>query len=78
MSTVLLTGASGFLGLHILKLLVEHGYNVVAIVRSPSKAKVILDVIKPLHSRVRISYVPTFLWMELMMPTLRNIRTSQQ
>jgi nucleoside-diphosphate-sugar epimerase len=58
MSTVLLTGASGFLGLHILRLLVEEGYTVVATVRSPSKAQEVLNVVKPYDSNVKISYVP--------------------
>lgn len=36
MSTILLTGASGFLGSHLLKYLIDDGYNVVILKRSTS------------------------------------------
>jgi nucleoside-diphosphate-sugar epimerase len=58
MSTVLLTGASGFLALHVLRYLLEDGHTVVATVRSETKAQDVLNVAKPYESKVKISYVP--------------------
>lgn len=45
---VLLTGASGFIAIHILKLLLERGYTVKATVRSQEKADYLLKTFKGL------------------------------
>ncbi|KAI7535787.1 dihydroflavonol-4-reductase [Hortaea werneckii] len=42
-SKVLLTGATGFIGAHVLRILVEKGYDVVAVVRSADKARYFED-----------------------------------
>jgi NADH dehydrogenase len=42
MSTVLLTGASGFVGSHTLPVLLEAGHKVIALVRNPAAGDVIL------------------------------------
>lgn len=42
MTRVLLTGGSGFIGAHILDSLLNHGYSVVATVRSAAKGEQIL------------------------------------
>ena len=39
MSVVMLTGASGFLGIHILGRLLDEGYRVRALVRTPAKLR---------------------------------------
>ena len=57
-TTVLLTGASGFLALHVLRHLLEEGHSVVATVRSENKAQDVLKVAKPYEAKVKISYVP--------------------
>jgi len=43
MTRVLLTGGSGFIAAHVLESLLEHGYSVVATVRSAHKGQQILD-----------------------------------
>jgi NADPH-dependent methylglyoxal reductase len=59
MSTVLLTGANGFLGLHVLNTLLSQGYEVVATVRSSAKEKDVLSVAKSYPERiVSVEYVP--------------------
>lgn len=48
MTRVLLTGGSGFIASHILESLLDHGYSVVATVRSAQKGQQILDAHKHL------------------------------
>jgi nucleoside-diphosphate-sugar epimerase len=58
-STVLLTGASGFVALHVLDALLSQGYNVVAAVRSPSREGDVRTVAKSYpNSKVSFVYVP--------------------
>jgi NADPH-dependent methylglyoxal reductase len=54
--TVLLTGASGFVGLHVLDTLLSEGYNVVAAVRSSSREKDVRAVAKS-HPDSKLSFV---------------------
>ena len=44
LETVLLTGASGFIGLHCVKQLIQSGYKVRGTVRSPEKQKLVQEV----------------------------------
>ena len=46
MSTVLLTGASGFIALHTLNELLSRGYNVLAVVRSAAKEAAAQECVK--------------------------------
>jgi len=46
MSKVLLTGANGFIGVHILKVLLARGYDVVGTVRSESKTTYLRELFK--------------------------------
>jgi nucleoside-diphosphate-sugar epimerase len=55
-TTVLLTGASGFVALHILEVLLSQGYRVLAAVRSAAKEKVLLQVARS-HSKSSIAFV---------------------
>jgi nucleoside-diphosphate-sugar epimerase len=55
-TAVLLTGASGFLGLHILDALLSHGYHVIAAVRSPSRETDVRTVAKS-HPNRKVSFV---------------------
>jgi nucleoside-diphosphate-sugar epimerase len=59
MSTVFVTGASGFLGLHIVDQLLLEGYDVLAAVRSPAKEGAVREVLKA-HPKGTLSfaYVP--------------------
>ncbi|KAK9455155.1 hypothetical protein V1511DRAFT_499613 [Dipodascopsis uninucleata] len=57
MSTVLLTGASGFIAGHILKLLLEKGYTVKATVRSQDKADY-LKKLYPVDAKLSFVIVP--------------------
>ena len=54
--TVLLTGASGFLGLHIVDALLYQGYNVLAAVRTSSREKNVREVAES-HSTGSLSFV---------------------
>ncbi|PSN62460.1 NAD(P)-binding protein [Corynespora cassiicola Philippines] len=54
MPKTLLTGASGFIGAHILKILIERGYEVVVAVRTESKGQQILNDYK---GNQKLSYV---------------------
>ena len=47
MTTVLLTGASGYIGKHITLQLLNQGYNVRASVRSLSKSSEVINAVKP-------------------------------
>src|SRR5215207_6113832 len=56
MNTVMLTGASGFLGTHILQRLLDEGHHVRAFVRSPSRLSenvALLDV-DPNDARIHV------------------------
>lgn len=56
MTRVLLTGASGFIGAHILDSLLKHGYSVVATVRSAAKGEQILVSHKQ-YGKEQLDYV---------------------
>jgi nucleoside-diphosphate-sugar epimerase len=61
MSTTLLTGASGFVALHVLDALLAADYTVVATVRSKSKGNLVREVAKSKGhnvAKVIIAYVP--------------------
>lgn len=58
MSTVLLTGASGFIAMHILKQLFEAGYKVKATVRSDDKAEFIKKAFPEFVDKVSFVLVP--------------------
>ncbi|CDK29463.1 unnamed protein product [Kuraishia capsulata CBS 1993] len=59
MSVVLVTGANGFIALHIINELLKAGFSVVGTVRSPAKGK-ILDNFKSLYKNPQLvlEYVP--------------------
>lgn len=50
MSTILVTGANGFVGSHALPLLLDAGHRVVALVRSPAAGEGLLDRLAPGHA----------------------------
>lgn len=56
MTRVLLTGASGFIGAHIFESLLNHGYSVVATVRSAAKGEQILVSHKQ-YGKEKLDYV---------------------
>ncbi|KAK5135718.1 hypothetical protein LTR08_004704 [Meristemomyces frigidus] len=58
-NTVLLTGASGFVGFRVLRYTLEHGYNVRAAVRSEAKAEAVRSnpVLKALGKDAQLSFV---------------------
>ena len=58
MSVVLLTGGSGFLGIHIVQRLLDDGHRVRALVRSPSKLRENLTLLHVDPHDPRIEVVP--------------------
>ena len=57
-STVLLTGANGFVASHILAGLVEQNYHVIATVRSEAKAKDIIKLHPDWEEQITFVYIP--------------------
>jgi nucleoside-diphosphate-sugar epimerase len=55
---ILLTGANGFIGAHILSLLLTNGYSVRAILRSQSKADQVLADFPTYASKLDFGIVP--------------------
>lgn len=57
MSTALVTGGSGFIGMYVVKLLLDHGHNVHTTVRSlndPKKCKPLLDLQKAYPNKLAL------------------------
>lgn len=58
MTKVLVTGATGFIGLHCISQLLEQDYDVVGTLRSPSRKQEVIDAMKNAgHSTEKLSFV---------------------
>lgn len=55
--TAVVTGVSGYLGLHIAKELLDAGYSVVGTIRSRDKEAVVLEALEPVVETAKLSFV---------------------